>query len=164
MSLFSSHYSCFLVCSNSLSLTPEQCLKGFILLFEQFVALLLFCLFGDGDDEYEKPFSLPQIHMLAIQNHKCCTKCCSFSCMDLMCYVTWNPFSFLCNYGYTQRNNIMTKQFICFSRRSWPVRSWPVYLSFWFSAQTLNCLCLIYSLNSFLGGHPLVQVMERRIR
>ena len=129
MSLFSSPYSYFLDHSNSL--TPEQCSKSFILLSEQFVALLLSCLFEDSDDDYEKPFSLPQIHMLAIQNHKCCTKPCSFSSLDLMCYFTWNLFSFLRNCGYTQRSNIMTKQSICSSCRA---RRWPIYLTFWFSA------------------------------
>lgn len=42
------------------------------MLFEQSVALLLSCLVEDSDDKYEKPFTLPLIHMLAIQNHRCC--------------------------------------------------------------------------------------------
>lgn len=128
MRLFSSPYSCFLDHGNSLSLTLEQCSKSFILLFKQFAALLLPCLSEDSDDEYEKSFSLPQIHMLSLQNHKSCSKCCSS--LGVMCYFTWNLFCLLCNCGYTQRSNIMTKQCICFSCRA---RSWPIYLTFWFS-------------------------------
>lgn len=118
MSLCSSPYSYFLDHNNSLSLNPEHCSKSLILLFEQYVASLLSFLFEDTNDEYEKAFFL-NIAVSAIL----CLPCIS-------CYFMWNLFSFLCVYGYTQRSNITTKQSTCPGFRA---RSWPIYLTFWFS-------------------------------